>query len=126
MKKYTLLTLIFMVFSICGGEDSSQMTTDENQTTQNLQNEDINTSENVVSKELEPTQPQQQEPSQQQKPNQPQQPGEPPNGQPQQQEPPQSQQPNEDSGKKIEKAIGIINAADEAILECISLSLIHI
>ena len=51
MKKYILLTLIFMVFSICGGEDSSQMTTDENQTTQNLQNEDINTSENVVSKE---------------------------------------------------------------------------
>ena len=38
MKKYILLTLIFMVFSICGGEDSSQMTTDENQTTQNLQN----------------------------------------------------------------------------------------
>ena len=101
MKKYTLLILIFMVFSICGGEDSSQMTTDENQTTQNLQNEDINTSENVVSKEQEPTQPQQQEPS-------------------------QSQQPNEDSDKKIEKAIGIINAADEAILECISLSLIHI
>ena len=109
-----------MVFSICGGEDSSQMTTDENQTTQNLQNEDINTSENVTSKEQEPTQPQQQEPSQKQEPNQPQQPGEPPNGQPQHQEPPQSQQPNEDSGKKIEKAIGIINAADEAILECIS------
>lgn len=120
MKKYILLTLIFMVFSICGGEDSSQMTTDENQTTQNLQNEDINTSENVTSKEQEPTQPQQQEPSQKQEPNQPQQPGEPPNGQPQQQEPPQSQQHNEDSGKKIEKAIGIINAADEAILECIS------
>ena len=120
MKKYTLLTVIFMVFSICGGEDSSQMTIDENQTTQNLQNEDINTSENVVSKEQEPIQPQQQEPSQQQEPNQPQQPGEPPNGQPQQQEPPQSQQDNEDSAKKIEKAIGIINAADEAILECIS------
>ena len=63
MKKYIFLTLIFMVFSLCGGKNSSQITTNENQTTQNLQNEDINTYENVTPKEKETNQPNNQEPS---------------------------------------------------------------
>ena len=103
MKKYILLALIFIVFSICGGEDSSQTNNKENQTTQNFQNEDINISENDVSKEQEPNPPQQQELPKEQKSNQIQQPE-----QPQQQEPPQGQQPNEEAGKKIENVTYVI------------------